>query len=206
MGFGRLPFATRRGQRPAFQVVERGVVNGHQARPGASFDGQVAQCHAAFHRQRAHGLPLILDGVASGPCGADASDQRQGQVFGVHPGRQFSFDLHGHVPSLRLRQALGGHHVFHLGSAHPLGEGAERAVGGSVGVAADDGHARLGGALLGPHDMNDALAYVEHAELPHPVPAAVVIQGDHLLPGHRVGDSVDPCGPVVGRHVVVGRG
>ena len=96
--------------------------------------------------------------------------------------------------------------MLHLGGANALGQRTERPVGGGVGVPADNGHPRLGGALLRPHDVNDALAHIQHAKLPHPVPTAVVVKNHHLLPGHRVGDAVNARSPVVRRHIVVRRG
>ena len=66
------------------------------------------------------------------------------------------------VPGPVLGQGLGGEHVLDLAGADAEGQGAERAVGGGVAVAADDGHARLGEALLGADDVDDALAGVAH--------------------------------------------
>ena len=48
--------------------------------------------------------------------------------------------------------------MLHLGGADPEGQRPEGAMGGGVGVAADDGHARLGDPLLGTDDVDDALA------------------------------------------------
>ena len=44
-------------------------------------------------------------------------------------------------------------------------ERAERAMRGGVGIAADDGRARQRPALLGPHDMHDALADIVHGQI-----------------------------------------
>ena len=62
----------------------------------------------------------------------------------------------------QLGQRLGGQHVLDLARADAEGQRAEGAVGGGVGVAAHDGHARLGEALLGADDVDDALARVAH--------------------------------------------
>ena len=69
------------------------------------------------------------------------------------------------VPGAVLGERLGGEDVLDLAGADAEGEGAERAVGGGVAVAADDGHARLGEALLGADDVDDALARVAHRVL-----------------------------------------
>ena len=55
--------------------------------------------------------------------------------------------------------------MLDLRRADALGEGAEGAVGGGVAVAANDGHAGQGEALLGADDMDDALAVVELIEI-----------------------------------------
>ncbi len=59
---------------------------------------------------------------------------------------------------LTLQQGLGGQHHLHLAGADAEGQRAEGAVGGGVGVAADDGHAGLRQAQLRADDVDDALA------------------------------------------------
>ena len=69
------------------------------------------------------------------------------------------------VPGRLLGERLGGEHVLDLAGADAERERPEGAVGGGVGVAADDGHARLGEALLGADDVDDALAGGAHGVL-----------------------------------------
>src|SRR2546427_7678175 len=57
-----------------------------------------------------------------------------------------------------------GHHVLDLGRADAVGQCAEGAVRGRVAVAADHGHAGQGGALLGAHDVDDALTLVHEGD------------------------------------------
>ena len=52
--------------------------------------------------------------------------------------------------------------MLDLGRADAERHGAERAVGGGVGIAADDRHARLGEPELRPDDVHDALLGVVH--------------------------------------------
>ena len=80
----------------------------------------------------------------------------------VTPGGQLAVDRDRHGARPLLGQGLGGEHVLDLARADPEGEGAERAVGRGVAVAAHDRHARLGEALLGADDVDDALAAVAH--------------------------------------------
>ena len=58
------------------------------------------------------------------------------------------------------KQRLGGQHVFHFAGADAEGQGPDRAVGGRVAVAADDGHARLRIAQFGPDHVHDSLVGV----------------------------------------------
>ena len=81
------------------------------------------------------------------------------------------------------------------------GEGAERAVGRGVAVAAHHRGPRQGEALLGSDDVDDALARVEHVEDLDPELLAVRAQGLDLEPRFGV---LDAEGAVGGRHVVVG--
>ena len=80
----------------------------------------------------------------------------------VTPAGSVALDLDGHGGGPHLGQGLGGEHVLDLGGADAEGERAEGAVGRGVAVAADDGHARLGQAQLGPDDVDDALVGVAH--------------------------------------------
>jgi len=62
-------------------------------------------------------------------------------------------------------------------------------VGAGVGIAAHQGHAGLGEALLRADDVNDALAPVIHAELVEAEVVAVGVQGLHLGAGYCIGDA-----------------
>ncbi len=101
---------------------------------------------------------------------------------------------------------MGGQHVLHLGGADTEGQGSQGAVSGSVGIAADHGHARQRGALLRPDHVHDALARITHGELPDAELSRIVGQGLHLNAGYRIGDAFDASGLVGGGHIVVRRG
>ncbi len=77
------------------------------------------------------------------------------------PSGSVAIDPDPHVPGLGLDQRLGREHVLDLGRADAVRERAERAMRRSVAVAADDGRSRQGKALLGPDDVDHALAGVE---------------------------------------------
>ena len=88
--------------------------------------------------------------------------------------------------------------MFHLRGADALGHRPESAVGGGVGIAADHGHARQGGARFRPHDMDNALAPVVDLELGDAKVPAVVIQGLHLLAGQGIADAVHAAAALAG--------
>eukprot|EP00976_Prorocentrum_cordatum_P011471 230508-Prorocentrum_minimum.AAC.1 len=91
--------------------------------------------------------------------------------------------------SLPLQQGLRGEHVLHLAGADAEGERAESAVRGGVGVAAHDGHAGEGEALLGADDVHDALALVRQAKVLHAELRHVLLQRQHLPRRGRDGDK-----------------
>ncbi len=119
----------------------------------------------------------------------------------VTPSCSAPLTSHRHRLRPRLRQRLRRQHVLDLGRADADRQRAEGAVRRRVAVAADDGHAGLGQALLRPDDVDDALAHVVDAEVGHaelfdvlvaaPRPAAIESgSGQRLVAVH-------------GRHVVV---
>ena len=67
-----------------------------------------------------------------------------------HAGGHFAFDLDQHVFGFFGQQGLRGHDVLDLAGANAVRQRAKRAVGGGVRVAANNGHARQGGAFSGP--------------------------------------------------------
>ena len=72
-------------------------------------------------------------------------------------------------------------------------------------IAANDGHARQRGALLGADDVDDALAHVRHFELRDVESLAVLVQRHHLRLGDGVFDAGDAGGAVDGGHIVIRR-
>ena len=118
----------------------------------------------------------------------------------VLPGRQDAVDGDRHRAGPALGEGLGGEHVLDLARADAEGEGAERAVGRGVAVAAHDRHARQRAALLGPDHVDDALVRVAHPVVGDAELVAVGPQHLELLGRDRVGHRpVD----VLGGDVVV---
>ncbi len=157
VGDGLVPCGTLRGEAAAFEVGEGGRVGGDHAGTGSGLDAHVADGHAAFHGECADGGAGVLDGVAGGSGGADLADDVEDDVLGGDAEGEFAIDGDAEGLGLGLRQRLRGHDVLDFAGADAEGECAEGSVGGGVRVAADDGHAGLGRAELGPDHVDDAL-------------------------------------------------
>jgi hypothetical protein len=156
----RVPRRALRRPGPAGEPLEGRVVRSDHPRPRAALDRHVAQGHPRLHRERADRGAGVLDDVAGPAAHADLRDDREDEVLRAHARPEATFHADREGPRAALEEALGGEDVPDLGGPDPEGEGAERAVGGGVAVAADDGHARLRRALLRPEDVDDALRVV----------------------------------------------
>ena len=161
MALRHLQGAALRRARAALDVVEGLLVGRDQAGAGAALDRHVADGHAPFHGQRLDRLAGIFDDMAGAAGGADLADDGEDDVLGGDAVGQLAVDAHPHVLGLVLDQRLGGEHMLDLGGADAVRQRAEGAVGRGVAVAADDGRAGQGEALLRPDDVDDALALVE---------------------------------------------
>ena len=85
-----------------------------------------------------------------------------------------------------------------------MGKRPECAMGGGMAVAADNGHARLGAALLGPHHVDDAVADISHRKKFNPVVFDIALQGLELQPRLLIGHRAYAPGLAFGRDVVIG--
>ncbi|MNE10457.1 hypothetical protein D3C80_1031730 [compost metagenome] len=174
------------------QPVDGDAVGGDHARACARLDGHVAQGHAPFHVQRAHGFASIFDDVAGAAAEADGGDDGQSHILARDAGAQAPIDGDAHGPGATLQQALGGQDMADLGGADAERQRPEGAVGGGVAVAADDGHAWLGQTQLRSHDVDHAALIGLPARQFDSVTGAVGLQGLDLLAG-LVGDIGAPA-------------
>ena len=92
-----------------------------------------------------------------------------------------------------------------------MGQCPHGAVGRRMGIPTDDGHARQRRALLGSHDMDNALTDIVQGNFGNGVGRAVVVQGLQLDAGYIIfhprqtlGTLVRFCRDVVVRHGDVG--
>jgi hypothetical protein len=83
----------------------------------------------------------------------------------VTPSGSFAIHLDQHVLGFFLDQRLGGQHMLDLRGADAVRQRAESAMRRGVAVAADDGGAGQGEALLRADDVDDALALVVLVEI-----------------------------------------
>ena len=203
MVLGHLEGTALRRARAPLDVVEGLGVGRDQAGSRAAFDRHVADGHAPFHGERADRLAGIFDDMAGAAGGADLADDGEDDVFGGDARRQAAVDAHQHVLGLLLDQRLGGEHMLDFGCADAVRQRAERAMGRGVAVAADDGGAGQGEALLGPDHMDDALAAVALVVILDAEFARVLGQRGDLQRGLRI---VDAKGAVGGRDVMVDHG
>ena len=183
-----IPVRLARRPRPALQVRERRLVGTDHARSRARLDRHVADRHAAFHRQRLDRVTAILDDVPGAACDTYLADDGEDQVLRGDARRQRT----RHVDCERLRaplqQALCSEYVADLGRADAERERAERAVGRGVAVPADDRHAGLREAELGPDDVDDAALRVGQSQQLHAEFPAVAFERVDLVRGRRVAD------------------
>ena len=126
----------------------------------------------------------------------------QDHVLGVNAGTEIAVHFDAADLERFERQGLRGEHVAHLGGADAEGDRAEGAVGGGVRVAAGDGGARLGDALLGADDVDDALFAGGEVEVGDAEVIGVFPQRLHHFRGERILRRV----LIDGRHDVVDRG
>ena len=188
--------------RTPLQVLEGRLIRGDHAGTGARLDGHVANGHALVHAQLANRFATVFDDVALAAAGADLRDDGEDDVLGAHALGQFALNVHGHGLERLERQRLRGHHVFDLGGADAEREGTERAMRGSVGIAAHDGHARLSEAQNRGESVHDALVGITERVQTDAEFLAVLLQRAQLKRGSLVGvRTVD----VDGRRVVVFR-
>jgi hypothetical protein len=186
------------------QPGEGPLVGRDHARAPAALDRHVADGHPALHRERLDGRAGELDRVADGARDAHLADRAEDEVLGGDALAELALVADDHRPGLVLHERLGGEDVLDLARADAEGQRAERAVRRGVRVAADDRHARLGDAELGPDDVDDALLVAAQrvdrdAEL-----RAVALERLDLHAAELVLDQRGGRG-AVGRRVVVGR-
>ena len=186
--------------RPAAQELKRRVVGIDVAGARAALNRHVADGHALVDRHRVDRAAAVFVREADAAIDAEAADDREDDVLGVHAGSQPPVDFDpAHLQRIE-RQALRGQHVADLRGADAEGERAERAVRRGVAVAAGDRHARLRQSELRPDHVHDPLVVaVERPQRNARFAAVALERRGHLL-GHQIEEGALPR---AGRHDVV---
>jgi len=141
----------------AFEVFDGFGVGIDVAAAGATFDGHVADGHALFHGHALEDIASVFVGVADATVGAELTDDVEDHVLGVNAGAKIAVHLDAADFHFLQRDGLSGEDVADLAGADTEGDRSEGAVGGGVGIAAGNGGAWLGDALLRADDVDDAL-------------------------------------------------
>ena len=156
-------------------------------------------------------LAAIFDDVAVAAGRADPADDCEDQVLGRDAEAEAAVDADFQRLRRPHQQRLRREHMLDLARADAEGERAERAMRGGMAVAADQGGAGQGEALLRPDDVDDALLGGERVDVGHaefarrcsPAPTSCVALCRIFDRQRRRRCALDPRG---GRQVVVGDG
>ena len=167
-------------ERASFEVSEGHVVWRDHAGARATFNGHVADGHAAVHGKGTNRFAAIFRDVAGAAADPDFADDGEDDVFRGHAFGALAIYHDVHRLGATLYEALRGQHVFHFAGADTESQRAERAVCGRMAIAADDGLAGLGDAQFGADDVHDALILAMHVEEAHAKFLAIFFQGFEL--------------------------
>ena len=136
------------------------VVGSHHADTAPRLDRHVAERHPGFHRECRGRRTVEFDGVTGCAADPDPGDQRQDDVLDGNGDGQRPGQGHAHALLLPLAEHLRRQHAFAFARPDAERDGAERAVGAGMTVAAHQGNAGQGEAELGADDVDDAVAPV----------------------------------------------
>ena len=192
LGDGFVPLLAFRCEAASLQVFECLFVRSHQTGAGAGFDGHVADGHAFFHRQGADGRAGVFKHAAGAAADADFGTEGEDDVLGRDAGFQRAFDANFVGLRLLLEQRLRSQHHLDFRRPDAERERAKRAVGGGVGIATDDGHARLSEAVFRSNDVNDTLVPVLETEVGDAEFLGVLFELGNLGGGDGIDDGQAP--------------
>ena len=101
---------------PTGDVFESHLIGGNHPGPGAGFDAHIADGHAGFHRQPAHGLAAVFKHVSGAAGGPHGTDNFQDHILGENVGCKTAGKFH--LVSLRfaLHKGLSDQHVLNFRS------------------------------------------------------------------------------------------
>jgi len=187
-------FFAARNKGAAFEIGKGRVVGGDHACAGATFDGHVADGHAAVHGESADGFATEFGDLRVAAADAHFSDDGEDDVLRSDAFGTLAVDEDVEGFGFGLHEALRGEDMLDFAGADAECEGAECAVSGGVGIAADDGLAGLGDPEFGADDVDDALMLAVHVEETHAGFATIALEGFELELGVVVEDGEGAIG------------
>ena len=96
--------------------------------------------------------------------------------------------------------------MLDLGGANAMRQSAKGTMRGGMAVAAHNGQAGQGKALLGPGNMDNALANIIHRQIINAELGAIFFQRLDLQLAFRVVNRVQTASAVCRRNIVIGHG
>jgi hypothetical protein len=154
----------------------------------------------SFHRKGADRLTGIFQGVTDAARGADLANDGKRQILCGDVRREPAVNNHAHALRFGLDQGLRRKHMLGLRRTDAEGERTECAMSGSMAVTAHKRQSRQREALLGAHDVANALALVEFVIIFEPEEFGVFREVGHLRGTLRIRIGIPPVGSW---HVVV---
>ena len=147
------------------KIGDRLGVGIHISAARAAFDRHVANGHALFDRHAVEDIAGVFVGVADAAFGTEQADDVKDHILGVDSGAKVAIDFDAADFESLERKCLRGQHIAHLGGTDAKGDRTESSVRGGVRIAACDRGTRLGDALLGADDVDDALLARREVEI-----------------------------------------
>src|SRR6202030_4563314 len=115
-------------------------------------EAHVAHAHASARGRGGNGFPAVFGNVAVAARDARFSDNGENEVLGGNAPRALAVDENVERLRARLHEALRREDMFDFAGPDAESQRAERAVRGSVAIAADEGLAGLRDAELQVND------------------------------------------------------
>ena len=201
---GALEGFTLRAIRRFRDVIEGGLVRRHHAGAGTTFNGHVADRHAACHVQSADCITSIFNHMPGAARRADLADDGQHNILAGTAKGQIAIHGDAHVLGRLLQQRLRRQHMFHFGRTNAESECPHGAMGRGMAIAAHNRHARQRTAKLRPDHMHNALTVIEQRDVRHAEFNDVLFQGINLQAAFGVHNAGATA--VIGRDIMVHHG
>ena len=170
----------------SFDVLESDFIRSDHTTTGTHFNRKVAECQSSFHSQAADGFAGIFHEITRSPAGGHFRHHVKRHVLGRYAFTQLAVDGNTHGLRPCLKNTLGSHDHFHFTGSDTERHSAHRAVSGSMGVPADNGHSRQSQSAFRTYHVDDSVPLVHHSEVSQPEIGRIFGQGIHLCFRNRI--------------------